>query len=311
MFVGSDDSRQYLNIVLRFLSSINKEDNSAEQQHGHQVQQSPTNYWTWNPATQSLSTELSPRFKRQLNRRFYLVQKARLAKVFGLLVANLSDIYMQSVVRSLRSLIEQNQQHQSAKACYTFVVGKINPAKIANFAEIDCFVMVACPEHSLLLLAGDDNEREYPVPIITPLELTMALGLVEWGSVAYSLDSHDYLLQQHGNIVNKGSEGARAAASAEQEELDEEDNDRDAPYFNPVTGRYESSVKQHHNHDDDDEDLNLAALPGHGTLTKYTSAAADFLKQREYQGLQVNAGETKVEAAIVGQQGIASNYGAR
>jgi diphthamide biosynthesis protein 2 len=299
LFVGSDDSRQYLNIVLRFLSSTNSEDSNAERLP------SPTHYWTWNPTANRLSTQLSPRFKRQLNRRFYLVQKARLAKVFGLLVANLSDVYMQSVVHSLRSLIEEHSQNQSNKACYTFVVGKINPAKISNFAEIDCFVMVACPEHSLLLLAGDD-EREYPVPIITPLELTMALGLVEWGSVAYSLDSHDYLLrqqQQQDNNVNKG-DGAAVTS-------DDEDNDSDAPYFNPVTGRYEASVKHHHNNHDDDADLNLAALPGQGTLSKYTSAAADFLKKREYQGLQVNAGETKVEAAKMGQQGIASNYGER
>ena len=42
-------------------------------------------------------------------------------------------------------------------SCYTFVVGKINPAKLSNFAEIECFVMVACPEHSLLQMEGLGN----------------------------------------------------------------------------------------------------------------------------------------------------------
>ncbi len=36
------------------------------------------------------------------------------------------------------------------KKAYTISVGKVNPAKLANFAEIECFVLVACPENSLL-----------------------------------------------------------------------------------------------------------------------------------------------------------------
>ena len=33
---------------------------------------------------------------------------------------------------------------------YTFVMGKPNIAKMANFLEIDIFVIVACPENSLI-----------------------------------------------------------------------------------------------------------------------------------------------------------------
>lgn len=33
---------------------------------------------------------------------------------------------------------------------YTIAVGKLNPAKMANFMEIDIFVLVACPENSLV-----------------------------------------------------------------------------------------------------------------------------------------------------------------
>ena len=36
------------------------------------------------------------------------------------------------------------------KKAYTISVGKLNPAKLANFAEIECFVLVACPENSLV-----------------------------------------------------------------------------------------------------------------------------------------------------------------
>ncbi len=48
--------------------------------------------------------------------------------------------------------------------CYTFVVGKLNPNKLANFPEIDVFVAVACPENSLI------NDKEFYRPVITPYE---------------------------------------------------------------------------------------------------------------------------------------------
>jgi diphthamide biosynthesis protein 2 len=82
------------------------------------------------------------------------------------------------------------------KKYYSFVVGKINMCKLANFAEIDVFVLVACPENSLLdskvtfihlsirrtisYCVCFDNPssfclKEYYKPIVTPFELALAL----------------------------------------------------------------------------------------------------------------------------------------
>ena len=38
----------------------------------------------------------------------------------------------------------------SCSQYYTVAVGKVNPAKLANLMEIDIYVLVACPECSLL-----------------------------------------------------------------------------------------------------------------------------------------------------------------
>ena len=81
-------------------------------------------------------------------------------------------------------------------------------------------------------------------------------------------------------------------------------DDDDAPYFSLVTGKYAQHASA-----SEPQDLDLHNLPGRGQVTAYKSEAATFLKQREYQGLQTQAGETEVKAAIVGQQGIASDYG--
>ena len=49
------------------------------------------------------------------------------------------------LISRLRTLLAR-----AHKKSYTVTVGKLNPAKLANFLEIECFVLVACPENSLI-----------------------------------------------------------------------------------------------------------------------------------------------------------------
>jgi diphthamide biosynthesis protein 2 len=273
LFIGDahTKSNQYVNTMLRLLSLPNP----------------PLNYWTYSPKEQTLSTYLPPSLKQQLKRRFYLTQRAKDANVFGILVSSLSQKHVISVVDALRNRIQA-----ADKASYSFAVGKINPAKLANFAEIECFVLVACGEHSLL-----SNEREYHAPVITPLELDIALGNVEWGEQVYTLDCHDILNYEKQPSPN----------TLPDDEHNEEDADPDAPYFSLVTGKYVSSSSSSRNAEP--TPLELESLPGKGQVTAYKSEAAAFLQQREYQGLETLAGKTEPKAAVSGQRGIASDYG--
>ena len=275
LYIGDDSSRQYLNIVLRFLSSGSDG--------------SPQQYWTYEPITNELRTSLSATFQRKLQRRFYLVQKARQASILGILIANVSSPHSRTVATTLRDLI-----HDHNRSSYTFCVGKINPAKLANFPEVDAFVLVACPEHALL-----DNDSEYPVPVLTPLELTIALSMTEWGEQDYSLDAQDFV-----KLVRAVARNGKSC----EDHMGNEDDDSDAPFYSLVTGRYEAAPKSR---EQLPKSVDLTALPGEGQLTTYNSATAEFFKQREYQGLQVQAGATHVQVAQPGQQGIASNYGER
>jgi diphthamide biosynthesis protein 2 len=128
------------------------------------------------------------------------------------------------------------------------------------------------------------DEREYHVPVITPLELEIALDNMTWGAQSYSLDCQDVLEYMPNN-----------------EKTEEEDDD--APYFSLVTGKYTQRSTSR------DTPMDLENLPGRGQVTAYKSEAANFLKKREYQGLTTMAGETDAKAAIQGQRGIASDYG--
>jgi diphthamide biosynthesis protein 2 len=271
-------------------------------------------YWIYTPTGNSLTTDVIPpvALQRRLKRRFFLTQRARDASIFGILVANLSQRFLVRVVQSLQAIIQD-----AGRTSYSFAVGKVNPAKLANFAEIECFVLVACREQSLL---DDEVEREqYPVPVITPMELEMALGAgnLQWGTLPYGLDCQDVMVRQHerGRAKQEGGSVDTREVKADNNDDDHaaaaaDDDDDDAPYYSLVTGEYVSRQRSAAPTDDAwSDDLDLHNLPGRGQITEYKSEAAHFLKQREYQGLESLVGQTEARAAVPGLVGIASDYG--
>ncbi len=96
-------------------------------------------------------------------KRYYLVEKAKDANVVGIVVGTLGVTDYMTIIAHLKEIIKK-----VGKKSYTLVVGKLNVAKLANFMEVDVFVLVACPENSLL-----DNQEFYK-PVLTPFEMELA-----------------------------------------------------------------------------------------------------------------------------------------
>lgn len=122
------------------------------------------------------------------------------------------------LITYLRKLLSSHR-----KKSYTITVGKLTPSKLANFLEIECFVLVACPENSLI------EAKEFFKPIVTPFELEVALKQdVSWTG-RYVLDFDQVIAEGEGgtveveSITNEGSE--------KKEDLDQ-------PQFSLVTGKY-------------------------------------------------------------------------
>ena len=82
---------------------------------------------------------------KALQRRYFLVQKAKEAQVVGILAGTLAVAAAVDTIAALQAIAAA-----AGKTTYLFVVGKINEAKLANFMEVDLFVLVACPENSLV-----------------------------------------------------------------------------------------------------------------------------------------------------------------
>jgi diphthamide biosynthesis protein 2 len=165
-------------------------------------------------------------------------------------------------------------------------MGKPSPAKLGNFLDLDAFVLVACPENSLL------DSKEFHVPVVTPHELLLALGHgVEWsGRCDLSLASVSGLIQ---------------------EELDQErspEDQEDEPYFSLVTGTY----KMRGGHSQEESATSGAVTTrgeaGEIALRQGGSGAVSYFEARTYQGLVQALGETEIVDTVEGRAGIASGY---
>jgi diphthamide biosynthesis protein 2 len=98
-----------------------------------------------------------------LKRRYYLVEKAKQANIVGILVGTLSSQDFREIISLIRRLARQ-----AGKKTYTITVGKPNPAKLANFPELEVFVMVADPLGFLF------DSKPFLAPIISPAEAALA-----------------------------------------------------------------------------------------------------------------------------------------
>ena len=111
--------------------------------------------------------------------------------VFGLIVGNVGLASSQPLLAQLRQELRRNK-----KKSYTLSVGRLNPAKLANFETIECFVLVGCAEGGVVdSKVGNDGTccayiQDFYRPIITPWELLLALKGPEgeWDPSKWTLD---------------------------------------------------------------------------------------------------------------------------
>ncbi|KAI0773195.1 diphthamide biosynthesis protein [Trametes elegans] len=263
--------------------------------------------FAFDPRTRTTRLE-SGRTNRLLMRRYAVVQKARDADVIGILVGTLGVANYLPLIAHLRDIIKR-----AHKKSYTISVGKPNPSKLGNFLEIECFVLVACPENSLL------DSKEFLRPIITPYELEVALQPTQTWTGRYVLD-FDQLLREH----EEGQAGRHAGidprppfaeiwAASTSERTAEEEEDIDEPVFSLATGKYRHAKRYGGATDstaNGDGDSSAIVLRNQeGALSKVEdSAAAQFLQTRTFRGLEARIGQDEPSVLEQGRSGIARGY---
>ncbi|QDS72089.1 hypothetical protein FKW77_003325 [Venturia effusa] len=254
--------------------------------------------------------------KMALRRRYALLTSLSTVSIYGILINTLS-------VKNYLQILEHVKKQIAAagKKSYTFVVGKINAAKIANFSEIGGWIVIGCWESSLV------ESKEFYRPLITPFELELALqddGERVWTG-EWEADFEGTLAR---GIVQ------RKRPVKEEAYLNEDvhsDSDSEAPEFDLRTGRYVSHSRPMHmaNRQVLIEADQQAASTCSKTLTKrangdmahvggVVSPGAEYLQTaRTWQGLGSDfsvdyggSGEAGLGGTVVeqGRSGVARGY---
>ncbi|KNE73121.1 diphthamide biosynthesis protein 2 [Allomyces macrogynus ATCC 38327] len=251
-----------------------------------------------------LSRECS-RPRSLLMKRYALMTKARDADIIGIVVGTLGVANYVDMIANLKKLIKSH-----GKKYYTFVLGKLNVAKLANFSEIDIFVLVACPESSLI------DSKEFYRPVVTPFELTMALDMSSSWTGEYRLGFTDVMHQMAEHMGDEPVDGLDqqqtpvAAISSKPTAADsdaESDTDPDQPYFSLVTGTFKSRAKVENNETIHAKIQDLALYKS-GQVALASPAAARQLQTRQWRGLEMTPSAEKSLEVVEGRFGTAAGY---
>lgn len=101
-----------------------------------------------------------------LRKRSFYIEKCKDAQTLGIVVGTLTTKGYLDIIKHIQELAGK----RNVKT-YIISVGKVNPAKLANYSEIDCFVLVGCSENNLY-----NNSKDFYKPLISVFEAEMALN---------------------------------------------------------------------------------------------------------------------------------------
>ncbi|OCF54334.1 diphthamide biosynthesis protein 2 [Kwoniella mangroviensis CBS 10435] len=253
--------------------------------------------YLYSPSSSSVLS-LHRQTSRLLQRRLFALHQAMSADIFGLIVSNIGLSSSQALLHQLRSDLRK-----ARKKSYTLSVGRLNPAKLANFAEIECFVLVGCNEGGLV-----DNSKDFLRPIITPWELELALQGEggSWQPEKWTLNL--------GKVLEEAQErnSAETTNTNGLQNGNEDEDDNDGPEFSLITGKMRTKKTFHGATDSTEipsEGIQSMTLRNQNfTLAKLESAGSNFLASREFRGLEPRYGMDEPTLLEEGRSGVARGY---
>lgn len=228
---------------------------------------------------------------RALNRRYALLTSVATVSIFGILINTLSVKNYLHIVERVKAQILA-----AGKKSYTFVVGKVNAAKVANFSEVGAWVVIGCWESSLI------DSKDFWRPVLTPFELELALKsdnervwTGKWTS------DFQAILDTPVRPTEDITQMNERAPQSETESLEDEESESAPPAFDLRTGRYVSNSRPMQS---------SISAPGEHTTGK--TAASRSLIRQSYRDLAVVGGEVSPGAEHLRSkrtwQGLGSDF---
>jgi len=200
------------------------------------------------------------------------------ASVIGIIVGSmgLTADSTNHLLKRLQTLI-----YHSGKKHYTFVMGRLNEAKLCNFPEIDVYCLISNEDQALI------PPKTFHVPVVTPYELELGLGAHEWKSSYLNYNSRGYTDEALDVLI---ANVKRNQANDCTDEFNVEGNDVDGT----------RAI--------DNESTTLALLQSECRLTAFQDVGSVLFSRRDYKGLEFAVPEGAELSIKEGLYGIAAGY---
>ncbi|CAH1155502.1 unnamed protein product [Phaedon cochleariae] len=212
---------------------------------------------------------------RVLMKRNFLTEKIKDSQTIGIVIGTLGVQNYLEVIERLKNLITL-----SGKKYYLISVGKPTVAKLANFPELDVYVMVTCSMNEIY------ESRDFYKPIATPFDIEIAFNTNNTENIQFSYEFN--------GVLDRKLEPLNVQITSRQEDV------------SLLTNKIRSNVGD--TTFVSSEGGTQIALKSDGTLALNTSHGAGYLADRSWKGLEQNLGQTEVELAQEGRSGIAQKY---
>ncbi len=111
---------------------------------------------------------------RFMKKRYAMIEKAKSAKSFGILVSSMRGQMRLNLARSIEDKLIRNGYE-----AFTLVMREITPIKLQDY-RLEAYINTACPRIPI------EDSESYDRPILTPFEAKIVLNEATWGS--YKLD---------------------------------------------------------------------------------------------------------------------------
>ena len=207
-----------------------------------------------------------------LRRRRFLVEKLKDARVVGIVVATLGIKDYLKVITMVKSILKQKN-----KKSYILSVGKINPAKLANFPEIDAFVLITCPENEVF------DSRDFLKPILMPYEVELAFNDSRELYMQYCMDFRQILPGGMNYVDFKASSNSDVSL---------------------ITGE----LRDYSDGSTCTDKMNALAINNSAGVVAIGKAGAEFLHNRSWKGVEQRLGKDAVHSAEIGRYGLPNCY---
>lgn len=214
-----------------------------------------------------------------MRRRYFFIEKCKDARSLGIVVGTLTAKGYLDIVKHIQTLARLRNVRT-----YLISVGKVNSAKLANFSEIDCFVLIGCTENTLY------TSRDFYKPLLSVFEVEMALNPV-WQETIPSDYAVDFLAFLPDGRLHRNYDGVNVP-----------DSD-----VSLVTGRIRNTTINAAPADVlEASERNVVATKNHQLMTTIDSTSS-FLS-RTWTGLDPTMGQEKPAVMQTGRSGLAIKY---